>query len=585
MFKIIQVNNFYVLKLIGLETDEFYQVQLDMKKFRVYYDKKNQGFKIPNLDLVKLLNFKGYQFSNYSDFINDKQELIESETDYFRREIFDESILKIKPYNYQLEDIQWLIKKSRNFIASDPGTGKTFEAIAWFSHLRKNEKIKGIFIVVKNILQYHWFREILEYSNMFQENEIGIVDNKNKHTYLENEIPYVIIIPNHAPILSTFIESNEQNISKLKDYCLVIDEVHEFANIDSKRTQSLSSIVDLFPYRLFLSATPALNDYTKWFTLMRLLDKGIIQHNSLLGFSLDVGRFIGDKFNPFKVLSYNTDRVQYYNQLLRGWVIKRIKSELPEMKTKQLVKPIWFQLSNKHKAIINLVKELELDKVDLKTLSYSTIQNKFPYMVMALENPELLKTKIKETDKELFYQPLKKLLDSWKLDDHNKILYLDEYLKQKIEIENERIIVYDTHPITLNQLQERYSKYNPTMIHGELKLTNESRQQIIDDFNNPRSKTKLLLLNIQSASSGLSLNKGGCKVIIFFTLPFDAILTRQGFDRVFRINSIEDSFVELLTFDKSIDALRLKKTLKRIELNDTMFKDNDEINLNDLLNI
>ena len=153
MFKIIQVNNFYVLKLIGIESDEFYQIQLDMKKFRVYYDKKSQGFKIPNLDLVKLLKFKGYQFSNYSDFINDKQELIESETDYFRREVFDESIVKIKPYNYQLEDIQWLIKKSRNFIASDPGTGKTFEAISWFSHLRKNQKIKGILIVVKNILQ------------------------------------------------------------------------------------------------------------------------------------------------------------------------------------------------------------------------------------------------------------------------------------------------------------------------------------------------------------------------------------------------------------------------------------------------
>ena len=98
MFKIIQVNNFYVLKLIGIESDEFYQIQLDMKKFRVYYDKKSQGFKIPNLDLVKLLKFKGYQFSNYSDFINDKQELIESETDYFRRETFDESIVKIKPY-------------------------------------------------------------------------------------------------------------------------------------------------------------------------------------------------------------------------------------------------------------------------------------------------------------------------------------------------------------------------------------------------------------------------------------------------------------------------------------------------------
>lgn len=584
MFKIVQQNNQYFLKTQFSESDNFYEISLDLRKFKIYYDKKNQGFKIQNLDLIKLLKFKGYQFSNYSQFISDKQELIESETDYFRREVFNESILKQKPYNYQREDIDWLIKKSRNFIASDPGTGKTFEAISWFSHLRKQNKIKGIFVVVKNILQYHWFREILEYSNLFSENEIGIVDNKNKHDFLKNEIiPYIIIIPNHAPVLSTFIESNEKNISKLKDYCLVIDEVHEFSNYESKRTKSLESIIHLFQFRLFLSATPALNDYSKWFTLMRLLDKGIIQHNSLLGFSLDVGKFIGDKFNPFKVLSYNKERVQYYNQLFRGWVIKRIKSELPEMKTKQLIKPIWFQLSNKHKAIVNLVKELELEKVDLKTLTYSTIQNNFPYMVMALENPELLKTKIKETDRDLFYQPLKKLLDSWKMDDHNKVIYLDEYLKEKIEVENQKIIVYDTHPVTLNQLSERYSKYNPTMIHGELKLTNEDRQKIIDDFNNPKSKTKLLLLNVQSASSGLSLNKGGCKIIIFFTLSFDAILTRQGFDRVFRINSIEDSFVELLTFDKSLDSIRLKKTLNRIEFNDGMFS--NEINLDELLKI
>lgn len=583
MFRIVEQNKSYFLKTQFSESDNFYEISLDLKKFRIYYDKKNQGFKIANLDLVKLLKFKGYQFSNYEQFISDKQELIESETDYFRREVFNESILKQKPYNYQREDIDWLIKKSRNFIASDPGTGKTFEAISWFSHLRKQNKIKGIFVIVKNILQYHWFREILEYSNLFSENEIGIVDNKNKHNFLENEIPYVIIIPNHAPVLSTFVESNEKNISKLKDYCLVIDEVHEFSNYESKRTKSLENIIHLFQFRLFLSATPALNDYSKWFTLMRLLDKGIIQHNSLLGFSLDVGKFIGDKFNPFKVLSYNKERVQYYNQLFRGWVIKRIKSELPEMKTKQLIKPIWFQLSNKHKAIVNLVKELELEKVDLKTLTYSTIQNNFPYMVMALENPELLKTKIKETDRDLFYQPLKKLLDSWKMDDHNKVIYLDEYLKEKIEVENQKIIVYDTHPVTLNQLSERYSKYNPTMIHGELKLSNEDRQKIIDDFNNPKSKTKLLLLNVQSASSGLSLNKGGCKIIIFFTLSFDSILTRQGFDRVFRINSIEDSYVELLTFDKSLDAIRLKKTLNRIEFNDGMFS--NEINLDELLKI
>lgn len=571
-----------------MESDEFYELQLDMKRFKIYYDKKNQGFKVHNLDLIKLLHFKGFRFSNYSDFVTDKKQLIESETDYFRRETFDENLVKGKLYKYQLEDVNWLVKKSRNFLANEPQTGKTIETISWISHLRKKEKINGVFIVVKNGLEYHWIKEILEHSKLFVESEIKIIDNKNKKDFLNIEqIPYVIITPNHSPVFSTFIEENKKNIYKLENYCLIIDEVHEFSNIDAKRTQSLESIIDLFKFRIFLSATPAMNSYVKWFTLMRLLDKGIIQHDSLLGFSLDVGKFIGDKFNPFKVLTYNEERVKYYNQLFRGWVIKRKKSELEEMKTKQFSKPIWFEMSEKHKQIINLVKVLELEKVDLKTLTYSTIQNNFPYLCLAVDNPEMLKTKIKEKDKDLF-QPLKKLLDSWKIENHQKVIYLDSYLKEKIKENQEKIIVYDTHPVTLNQLYERYQEYNPLIIHGELGLTKEEKQKTIDLFNDKNSKYKLIILNVMSAGTGTPFYKSGCKNIVFFSLSFDSTLTRQALDRVYGINSTEDSNVEILTFDKSIDSMRLKKTLERIDQNDNQFVNKieyDKINLDELLKI
>jgi SNF2 family DNA or RNA helicase len=220
-----------------------------------------------------------------------------------------------------------------------------------------------------------------------------------------------------------------------------------------------------------------------------------------------------------------------------------------------------------------MVKNLYIEKIkeiDGK-ITFNEIQNKFPYLCLAIDNPSLLKDRIKEEDKTLF-KPLETLLKNWVLEDNVKINYLDEFLKDKIKTQKEKVIVFDTHPLTLDEMFIHYKEYNPLMIHGRTGDSMESRQDKVDKFNDKYSDHKLFLLNIQTGGTGLNLQKA-CNTIVFLNLPWDTTLLRQGMDRTYRVTSEKDSFVEILTYGKTIDDQRCGKSLRRIEFNDNILKD------------
>jgi hypothetical protein len=328
-----------------------------------------------------------------------------------------------------------------------------------------------------------------------------------------------------------------------------------------------------------LSATPAINGFEDWYSQMNILDNSIIPLSENK-FKMDIARTIGTDYDPYKITSYKPERLKEYVNSFKVWVTKRIKSELPEMKTKQFIKPIYFEMSDTHIKLYNIVREVYIKKAKEEggTIQYKDIENKYPYLMMVIDNPSLLVSRIKE-ESDTAFKILDNLLNKWKLEDYNKLDYLDDFLKDKIENQNEKVIIFDTHPLTLDQVYDRYKSYNPLIIHGRLKQSNEERQNIVDLFNDKDSKNKLILLNVQTGGTGLNLQKS-CNTIIYYNLPYDTTLTRQSLDRTYRITSTRDSFVEILCYGKSFDEIRMKKNLKRIDDNDYIFKnDTEEINI------
>jgi hypothetical protein len=151
MFKIETRGNHSVLIIENfLDKEDFQIINTQLKSIYLFYDKNLKGWKIPKNKeevVAKFVEKVTKREVLYDSNLSKKK--VEKETEFKRSAVFDESILNVKLYDYQKEDVLWSLKRNRGFIASDPGVGKTIESISIFSQLWKEEKIDGVFLLVK----------------------------------------------------------------------------------------------------------------------------------------------------------------------------------------------------------------------------------------------------------------------------------------------------------------------------------------------------------------------------------------------------------------------------------------------------
>lgn len=472
-------------------------------------------------------------------------------------------------------------------------THNTIESIGLFSQLYKENKIDGIFIVVKIGTSYNWKKEILKFSNIFKEEDIEIILNKNKiKPFEKNKNKKIIIISNH--LLRYVFASYRKDYSKIKlskirwnksyvdifdkwnknSLALIIDEVHEFKNSSSLRSKSIQAHKNFFEYRFILSATPAINYFENYWNQFNILDESIIPYSEN-AFKIYISKEIGDKYSSYTIREYNHKNIKEIKDRISPFIIQRLKKDLPEVKTKQFIKPIYLEMSEKQRKLYDIfidytIKELkkEYDFIDLKLI----FEKYFAYILQIIDNPLLLEGKIND-------EKFNKLLNSWKITDDSRFIYTKSVLKTYIEDFDEKVILFDNHPKTLDFLYEQFKKYNPLIVHGHTKDNEETKLEKQDLFNDKNSKYKLFLLSSLIGGSSWNL-ENACRRELFYILPYDTTITRQAFDRVYRITSKYDSIIEMLIIDKSIDNLRYLKNVKRIEINDNFLRKNlseDEI--------
>jgi len=236
------------------------------------------------------------------------------------------------------------------------------------------------------------------------------------------------------------------------------------------------------------------------------------------------------------------------------------KSSLPEMKYKQIVKPIYLKMNDLQRKLYETFTQEEVFRIENEydSISLKLIFEMYPYFMQVIDNPFLLKGKI-------FDEKFDKLLNRWKFENDPRIEYLDNALKEYIDNVGGKVVLFDGHPTTINMLGERYKKYNPLLIHGKLGDNETIRNEKEELFNDLNSKHKLLIANPKMVV-GLNLNKGS-NVIIFYTDPNDALLHEQAMERVSRIDNTRDSLVIHLILDDTFDVLRYKTNTGEIKFN------------------
>lgn len=525
---------------------------------------------------------------------------IESEIKFYRRVNFDDFFVNKKLFEYQKDAILWRLSRNRYLDSLDAGLGKTIISICVFTHLYLNNKIDSIFILTPIGLSYQWKKEILDSVNVFTEEDIIIIDNNNCiKAFTEYQDKKIMIIPNHYKTFSKLLLSYRKDFNKIKKYSnlhwgrfnldikekwkkenifLIVDECHEFKHSSSIRSKSLNAIINNFDYRALLSATPWINSIEHAYNQINLLDKSILNMNER-AFKMWIADEIGDRFSRDSIISYNQENVNEFLNNISSVFDKKLKEDVPEMKTKRLPsKIIHLEMTDIQKKLYQKVIKKEIYKLEEEydSLTWKLILNKMHIMCFAIDNPFLIKNITTENS------DLLELLNKWSLDIDPKFNALKSLLENYVEYQEEKVAVFGIHPDTLDMLYKKFNKYKPLIIHGSLKVKDKEKDRFEKEqlFNNS-DENRVIFLSALTSSQGINIHKK-CRRIIVYESP-DAQRYRQLIDRICRIDSKFDAITEILCIDNSLDNIRVQRNLNRVNFNDRLGKKMSQEELSKLL--
>lgn len=582
-----------------------------MDSYDFSFNNQDKYFTIPIEDFdvaEKLLN--SYELKNpYKDQIDNLiTERYSRKLKYFRKETFDYSILKPgkELKTLQKKDIHRLVKQSVIYNKLDAGLGKTLLSICWFSHFYKKGLTNKLLICIPPGLAYDWVYEFLDFVNLFKdEKDFNVISVENIQRPFDIDKP-IHIIPYHL-IAKAFYSYKEKNIRKIKkiptvsspvidlngkknSWTLICDEAHNLRHRDSKQSHFLELHTRNFIFKTLLSATPATNHTTAWWSQLNILDPGIIGCG-YKKWSESIALEIGDNYDPFKVKKYNPEKVKEFYKISEPFVISRLKKDDPDMTVKQFINPVRLKMSEIHEDIYNYIVKIDLANVPKNTvITDENFPTYFTFTILALENPLLL---LDHADKEVIvngkvgkkFPGLDKLLKKYKFEHDSKLEWLDYFIEEKI-YNNDKVIIFDNHPLTQKLLFERYEKkkYKPlsTLFIRKGKTKGQDKSKEIFEMRrqfNKEKQNKIFILSNSSDSFGTSLQEGANN-IVFYTMPTDTTFIRQGIDRTHRIVSVKDTIVKVPYHIHTYGEYQYDLSMRRIDLNDMSYTEN--IKLSDL---
>lgn len=585
----------YVLKpKFTIAQQEFAIISNELREFHIHYSVKDRGWSIP-VESFYFLNLTFFPSWRYQ--IQIARSVFLHNSSFYQNKI-QELNLTYKPellrddlqlFEFQQNDVNNIyLKYSATANFGDMGTGKTLQAIITFQHLFDAGLIEKTIIFTRGTLCYNWKHEILLFAKGIIESDITIVSLNNKDDFFSlpakilivpyNLMTHTVCLPCPKVIeagkkgeTKFFSRKEECNCSAkhsmashfgITKYMTILDESQAIMNNDSVTSMLMIRFFYESTYKQILTGTPIPRALEQIYTQMRFLSRSFIP--------MHYGHFkqyITKAVNDYgKVIEYDTVKFQDYMKGLKRYYARRMKSDIPEFSKTKTITPVYFQLDSKHRDLyVFLMTELltKLAKDSDGILEVKTVDSKYAYLTQAVDYPPMLKDKISNPE-------VNKMLKGYKFADTPKVKYLEEFLDDKINNFNEKVVVVDWRPDVLEFLRGHFQKYIPLVMHGaddvpeKYKDRKEYRDDIINEFNNNPDK-KLLLLSMKVGGVGLNLNKS-CKTMIMFNLSTDTQEYIQVQDRIYRVNNKDDVVIYILVYDYTLDKARYRKNVKREDI-------------------
>ena len=437
---------------------------------------------------------------------------------------------RTEPFEYQKEDIKWLINNPNSLNLNMPGLGKTLELIYTAEELHKQKGIEHCLIICGiNTLKQNWKREIQTHSNL---DCIVIGEKINK----KGNITYSSVADRaeqlFQPIKEFFVIINIESIrddlvlSAIKDSknnfdMLVLDECHKAKSIKSEQGKNLLKLAKIGKYNYGLTGTVLVNSPLDAYAALKFVGREKSNFSTFKAFYCVIDYMFGHQ----QITGYKN--IDMLKETLSKFSIRRDKSIL-NLPPKVIV-PEYLEMPTSqadfYSDLQNGIIE-EADRVDIKNTSLLGLITR---LRQATSCPSVLSSKA---------------IDNVKLDRALELI-------EEITSNNEKVIVYSVFKEPLYKL---FNLIPGGPVPNVLLCTGDQSEKEIDEnieaFQNDPTK-KIILCTSQKMGTGLTLTAASYEIFLDSAWTYSEF--EQACDRAHRIGSKNTVFIYYLMAKNTID--------------------------------
>ena len=483
------------------------------------FDSKSKTWGVPIIHLAKTID----TMSKFDDIKLTLLKEKEEEKTFIRYPLSD---YKTKPYQYQIDGIEYGLNNDCWLLLDAPGLGKTLQIIYLAQELKRRDNIQHCFIICGvNTLKANWKKEIQKHSGLSckilgekitKKGNITIGSIQDRINDLKKPIDEFFVITNIETLRNDDILKELKKSKVNKFDMVVVDEFHVCKSSQSQQGKNILKF-NTAKYRIGLTGTLLLNDPLDAFVPLKWIGA---ETCNLTNFRNFYYRF-GGPFN-YDVVGYKN--IDFLKDIISKHSLRRTKDllELPEKTVIHESVEMNDKQSHFYDLIKNGVKEA-VDKVELNTASVLSLVSRLrqatscPFMLTTEDIPS------------------------------SKIDRAVDLAKQMVS-GGEKVVIFSIFKEPLSVLKDELKDLNPLLCTGDIKDSIISDN--IDRFQNS-DENKVMLCTLQKMGTGVTLT--AANNAIFLDSGWTSAINQQCEDRIHRIGSGKHVFIYYLETANTID--------------------------------
>lgn len=432
---------------------------------------------------------------------------------------------RTKPFNYQIDGIQYGLNHDSWLLLDPPGLGKSLQLIYLAEELQKRNGIKHCLIVCGiNTLKTNWQKEIHKHSRLDCK-ILGERVRKNGNKYIGNVEERLKDLKGNCSefFLITNIETlrNDKIVKAINDpknsiECIFCDEIHVCKSSTSQQGKNLLKL-NKAKYRVGATGTLLMNKPLDAFVPLKWIDADRATQGNYEHYYCAYGGDFNHEFLGYRNLTTLQKQLELYT-------LRRPKSLL-NLPPKTIIEE-YVDMSETQQKFYKDIENGVVESVDKVKLKPAMVMGMAMRLRQATACPSILTTQN---------------IPSAKLD-----RTLD--LVEQITSEGNKVVIFSTFKETVYELQKRLKEYKPLIGTGD--CDDEFISANVDQFQT-NDENKVFIGTWQKCGTGITLT--AANYMIFIDTPWTDAAFTQNCDRIYRIGTDKPVTIYNLVTTETID--------------------------------